>query len=73
MQTPIYAIAENKAPQFHPMIPSASIKGSCIEPAITDTLRPMIPASPTPKCSFCGNCMVAAGVDPNEKEYSGFV
>jgi hypothetical protein len=42
---------ENTNTQFHPMIPSATVKGPDIEPVITDTLRPMIPTSPTPRSS----------------------
>jgi hypothetical protein len=50
------------------MMPSATVKGPFVEPVITDTLRPMMPASPTPRSNFCGKFMVDASLQPNEKE-----
>ena|SRR5690242_5172052 len=54
--------------QFHPIIPSAIVNGPVVDPVMTDTLRPMIPESPTPKSSLCGRLMVAASLCSREKE-----
>ena len=48
--------------QFHPMMPSATAIDPFIDLAITETLRPMIPESPTPRSRRCRNCIT-------EKEY----
>ncbi len=58
--------------QFHPIMPSATVNGSCVEPVMTEMRRPMIPVSPTAKSSFCGSCITDSGLEPKEKEYKGF-
>src|SRR4051794_20923354 len=58
--------------QFHPMIPSATVKGPDVELVITETLRPMIPTSPTPRSSRWGSCIMGSEFDSIENEKSGF-
>jgi hypothetical protein len=39
---------------------------------MTETLLPIIPTSPTPRCSFSGNCMNPRCVDEISNEYNEF-
>ena len=57
--------------QFHPMIPSATVKGYCVEPVNTEILRPIMPVSPTARSSFCGSCVTESRSALKEKEYKG--
>ena len=37
-----------------------------------ETLRPMMPASPTPRSKVCGSCVTGVDPLPSEKEKKGF-
>ena len=57
--------------QFHPMIPSATVKGYWVEPVNTEILRPIMPVSPTARSNFCGSCVVESTSALKEKECKG--
>jgi hypothetical protein len=53
------------------MMPSATVKGPDVELVMTDTLRPIMPTSLTPKSNLCGSCSMGSALDSSEKEYNG--
>jgi hypothetical protein len=55
------------------MMPSATVLGPARELVTSETLRPMMPASPTPRSNVCASRIVVAEDSlSNEKEKKGF-
>lgn len=58
--------------QFHPTIPSATVKGPRVDPVITETRLPIMPVLPTTRSSRSGSCIVDRA-EVKGKEYNGVV
>jgi len=72
LQNPIKPNSTSMHVQFHPMMPSATAIDPFIDLAITETLRPMIPESPTPRSRRCRNCITEKESVWRGNERNGF-